>query len=317
MQTVHSTAAYDLAAPAKLNGFLRVVGRRDDGYHLLQSLFVLLDWQDTLHLELRADGQIHRHDVGADPAPLPAVDLCVRAAQRLQAASGTSLGVDIHLDKCLPMGAGMGGGSSNAATVLLGLNRLWKLHWSREQLIALAAPLGADIPFFLGGRPAIVEGIGERLTPVAVRPRWYAVVKPPCSIETARIFSAPDLARDSPAAIVTGFLAAPSVLDELMDAPPDGTASGFAPNTLWVNDLQPVAVRMESQVQEAVDHLQAQWGNALMTGSGSAVFARETRQNAQAMAIRAEASRQLEVPVGWSGRLCRSVVTHPLWDWAH
>ena len=158
-------ALYDVAAPAKLNLFLHVTGRRADGYHLLQSLFVLVDWCDTLHFELRRDGRLARHDLG--PA-LPADDLCLRAARLLRAESGSPLGADISVQKDVPWGAGLGGGSSDAATTLLALNRLWGLDWPRERLAALGLKLGADVPFFIGGRNALVEGIGERLTPVPV-----------------------------------------------------------------------------------------------------------------------------------------------------
>jgi hypothetical protein len=156
-------ALLDVPAPAKLNLFLHVVGRRADGYHLIESVFVLIDWCDLLHFERRDDGALARHDLG--PA-LPADDLCLRAARRLQRESGCPLGADITLDKRVPWGAGLGGGSSDAASTLLALNRLWGLRWPRERLLALALQLGADVPFFVGGTNAFVEGIGERLTPL-------------------------------------------------------------------------------------------------------------------------------------------------------
>src|SRR5574343_785229 len=165
-------ALYEMPAPAKLNLFLHVTGRRPDGYHLLQSLFVPIDWADTLHLERRGDGRLLRHDLG--PA-LPEDDLCLRAARALQQASCCPLGVDISIDKQVPWGAGLGGGSSDAATVLLGLNRLWGLHWPRERLLALGLTLGADVPFFLGRGPAWVEGIGEILTPLDWPSEAFAV----------------------------------------------------------------------------------------------------------------------------------------------
>src|SRR3978361_18798 len=173
-------AFHDLPAPAKLNLFLHITGRRADGYHLLQSVFVLIDWADTLHVERRDDGQLRRHDLG--PA-LPADDLSLRdargrrAARARQQATGCTLGADISVLKSVPWGAGMGGGSSDAATVLLALNRLWGLRWPRARLLELATPLGADVPFFVGGENAFVEGIGEKLTPVEWAPRAYAVVK--------------------------------------------------------------------------------------------------------------------------------------------
>ena len=330
----------DLPAPAKLNVFLRVVGRRADGYHLLQSLFVLLDWHDTLHLERRRDGQLHRHDL---TVPLPEDDLCLKAARALQAASGSSWGADIHIHKVLPSGAGLGGGSSDAATVLLGLNRLWGLGWSRQRLIDLAVGLGADVPFFLGGGSAIVEGIGERLSPVDIRPRGYVVVKPPVGVETRRIFTDPGLTRDSKPAIVEGFLADPTVLDGLLDGEStrlpliptrrsaqrghpqepiaylaSGTASPLSPEAKWeiANDLQPVALRLEPQVEQAITWLQSRWGNGQMTGSGSAAFARETADNAPLMAALVDSTAFAELPAGWVGRCCRSLARHPLGDWA-
>lgn len=301
-------ALTDLQAPAKLNVFLRVVGRRDDGYHLLQSLFVLLDWHDTLHLERRADGLLQRHDLGL---PLPQDDLCLRAARLLQQHSGCNLGADISVDKALPAGAGMGGGSSDAATVLLGLNRLWGLNWPRSRLLELGVQLGADVPFFIGGHNAIVEGIGEQLTPVAVRPRAYAVVKPPVSVMTQTIFRDPGLTRDSESAIVEGFLADACTLDSLLDAEDGDAAAAFKVS----NDLQRVAVRHAPEIGQAVHWLQARLGNGLMTGSGSAVFARETAANASLMAT-ASGSFFRELPAEWETRWCRSLVEHPLRAWA-
>ncbi len=307
----------DLPAPAKLNVFLRVVGRRPDGYHLLQSLFVLLDWHDTIHLERRADGALLRHDLGE---ALPADDLCLRAARALQHASGCPLGADISVAKVLPSGAGMGGGSSDAATVLLGLNRLWGLGWTREQLAALGLQLGADVPFFIGGRNAIVEGIGERLTPVAVRPRHYVVVKPPAGVMTQAIFGDPDLARDSEPAIVEGFLADPDVMDAILDEAVadsvDGVGSDAQARFQSCNDLQRVAVRYAPEIGQAVEWLQARWGNGQMTGSGSAVFARETAANAPLMATAPGDGLLQAVPTEWKVRWCRSLVEHPLVAWA-
>jgi 4-diphosphocytidyl-2-C-methyl-D-erythritol kinase len=304
-------ALTDLQAPAKLNVFLRVVGRRDDGYHLLQSLFVLLDWHDTLHLERRTDGLLQRHDLGL---PLPQDDLCLRAARLLQQHSGCSLGADISVDKVLPSGAGMGGGSSDAATVLLGLNRLWGLNWPRSRLLELGLQLGADVPFFVGGDNALVEGIGERLTPVAVRPRAYAVVKPPVSVMTQTIFRDPDLTRDSEPAIVEGFLADACTLDGLLDAEDAGN-SKVSEAFRVSNDLQDVAIRHAPEIGEAVRWLHARLGNGLMTGSGSAVFARETAANASLMAT-ASGSFFRELPAEWETRWCRSLSEHPLRAWA-
>lgn len=282
-------ALWDLPAPAKLNLFLHVVGRRDDGYHLLQSPFVLIDWCDTLHAERRDDGQLRRHDLGE---PLPADDLCLRSARLLQQASGTSFGVDLSIDKQLPSGAGMGGGSSDAATVLLALNRLWGLRWPRERLLPLALKLGADVPFFVGGHNAFVEGIGERLTPIDVPSSWFAVVKPPVSIPTKSIFESPLLARDTKPVIVTGFPAGTCQLDGR-------------------NDLQPPAEAQAPEVAVAAKWLNDRFGNSRMTGSGSAVFAWIGTGERPAATWPVEA-----LPPGWVGRLCRSLPRHPLVGWA-
>ena len=222
-------ALYGLPAPAKLNLFLHVIGRRTDGYHLLQSPFVLIDWADSLHFELRDDGRLVRHDLG--PA-LPEDDLCLRAARALQAASSGTRGVDISIHKHLPWGAGMGGGSSDAATVLLALNRLWNLNWSRERLAAIGLKLGADVPFFIGGHNAFVEGIGERIAPLALPTLQFAVIKPPAAIATREIFEHPALRRDSLPVIVEG-------------SPEEAGSSGAPANWLQgfgKNDLQPAAV---------------------------------------------------------------------------
>jgi 4-diphosphocytidyl-2-C-methyl-D-erythritol kinase len=246
-------ALHDLPAPAKINLFLHVVGRRADGYHLLQSVFALVDWCDTLHLETRPDGRIQRHDLSQ---PLPADDLCLKAARLLQAQSGTSLGADIHIDKVLPWGAGLGGGSSDAATVLRGLNALWGLHWPTTRLAELALQLGADVPFFVHGRNAWVEGVGERITPIelpqVLLDTPLLLVKPQASIPTPAIFGSPLLRRDTPAADLAAFLADPLHFGH--------------------NDLQAPAVAHAAEVQAALDAVAEACGQARMTGSGSAVF---------------------------------------------
>ena len=290
-------AAYDLPAPAKLNLFLHVVGRRADGYHLLQSLFVLIDWADTLHFERRTDGRLQRHDLGA---ALPADDLCLRAARLLQAASGVTQGADIHIDKQLPAGAGLGGGSSDAATTLLALNRLWGLRWPRQRLSRLAAQLGADVPFFVGGDNALVEGVGERLRPVAWPQEWYAVLKPPTSLATSDVFGHPDLVRDSEPVILSGSFE---------------DADRLAVWTSWVwaqgrNDLQAVAVAQCPEVAQAARWLEARFGNSRMTGSGSAVFARAGTDEHPLATLSTR-----ELAPGWEGRLCRGLAQHPLRGW--
>jgi len=291
-------ALYDVPAPAKLNLFLHVVGRRADGYHLLQSVFVLVDWTDTLHFELRDDGAIARHDLG--PA-LPADDLCLRAARALQVASGTTLGADVSVLKRVPWGAGMGGGSSDAASTLLALNRLWRLDWPRARLAALGLRLGADVPFFVGGQNAFVEGIGERLTPLALPPARYAVVKPAAAIVTRDVFEHPRLSRDTEAVILAGSF------DEAgRIGAPAGWTQGFG-----TNDLQPPAEDRCPEVAQAARWLQARYGNSRMTGSGSAVFSRVGAAEPPVATFPED-----ELPRGWVGRMCHSLVAHPLAGWA-
>lgn len=192
-----------LPAPAKLNLMLHITGRRADGYHELQTLFQFLDHGDTLHFRPRADGQLHLQP------ELPGVatedNLIIRAARLLQQASGTDQGADIRLDKRLPMGGGIGGGSSDAATALVGLNHLWQTGLSLDQLAELGLTLGADVPVFVRGRAAWAEGVGEQLTPVELDEPWYLVVVPPCHVSTAEIFSDERLTRDTPAITLAAF----------------------------------------------------------------------------------------------------------------
>ncbi|MEI2678025.1 MAG: 4-(cytidine 5'-diphospho)-2-C-methyl-D-erythritol kinase [Burkholderiaceae bacterium] len=287
----------DVPAPAKINLFLHVVGRRADGHHLLQSVFVLIDWADTLHFERRSDARLARHDLTES---LPADDLCLRAARALQSASGTAWGADISITKQVPWGAGLGGGSSDAATTLLALNRLWGLNWSRSNLHALGLTLGADVPFFIGGQNAWVEGIGEQLSPIAVPAQTFMLIKPSVSIETRAVFTHPGLARDTPRAILEGFDA--DAFQELV-APKAGAGWGR-------NDLQVVAESLHPEVHEAVSQLQARFGNGRMSGSGSAVFARTGTSGVDAGELEGG------LPAGWIGRRCRSLVEHPLRTWA-
>ncbi|PTT80233.1 4-(cytidine 5'-diphospho)-2-C-methyl-D-erythritol kinase [Pelomonas sp. HMWF004] len=302
-------AIHDLAAPAKLNLFLHIVGKRADGYHLLQSVFVLIDWADTLHVEVRTDGRLQRHDVlgGSHAQPLPADDLCLRAARLLQAETGCTLGADIHLEKRLPAGAGMGGGSSDAATTLLALNRLWALRLPLPQLMALGLSLGADVPFFLGGRPAMVEGIGEILHPLQLPPQRFAVLKGPAGLATKEIFSSSLLARSEKLAIVTGFPALAGTAERI--------TQGFGHN-----DLQPAAEAISSEVRDALALMSKQFGNARMTGSGAAVFsvlaeAGDEGNDDLAMATLLQGLPQ-GGPAAWTGRICRSLAHHPLAGWA-
>jgi 4-diphosphocytidyl-2-C-methyl-D-erythritol kinase len=275
-------ALYDVPAPAKLNLFLHVLGRRPDGMHLLQSVFMLIDWCDTLHFEPRADGGLSREDLGA---ALPAQDLVLAAARALQSASATKLGAHIAIDKQVPAQAGMGGGSSDAASCLLALNRLWQLDYPLSTLARIGLPLGADVPFFLGGHNAWVEGVGERLTPVTLPPARFAVAKPPQGLETARIFQDARLNRSSAPAIISGFAANPY---------------GFG-----TNDLQPVAQRLCPGVTEALEWLGLQGVAGRMTGSGSAVFGSMP-----------QAGSLPPAPAGWQVRACGNLAAHPLLGWA-
>jgi len=298
-------ALFDVPAPAKLNLFLHVVGRRDDGYHLIDSLMLPIDWCDTLHFERRSDGRLARHDLGD---PLPADDLCLRAARALQQAAGISLGADISIEKRLPSGAGLGGGSSDAASTLLALNRLWGLDWLLERLLPIGLALGADVPFFLDGRPARVGGIGERMTPVALTPAWFAIVKPSIGLDTARVFGSPQVAGIVDAARIAGFPKAewrPS--DGLMqprETEPE-LEDGFGRN-----DLQAAAEALCPEVSRALAGLRKAFGNSRMTGSGSAVFARAGNGPAPSAAMPGD------WPGGWSSRMCRSLERHPLARWA-
>jgi 4-diphosphocytidyl-2-C-methyl-D-erythritol kinase len=278
-----------LPAPAKLNLFLHVVGQRADGYHELQSVFVPIDLADLLDFERRDDGVIERTgDVIGDVAG----DLAVRAAQSLQQASGVDWGVTINVEKRIPAGSGMGGGSSDAATTLLALNRLWDLHWPRVRLSELALGLGADVPFFLGRGPAFVEGIGERLTPLSFAPRTFAVIHPQVAVSTREIFTDSGLTRDTKPTIIAAFSAAQETLSQRF---------------FGANDLEAVVRRRYPVVDRAFSHLQ-RFGEARMTGSGAAVFLAAADADHATSAIEG-------LPEGWRGWVVHSLVEHPLAGW--
>jgi 4-diphosphocytidyl-2-C-methyl-D-erythritol kinase len=270
-------------APAKLNLMLRVTGRRADGYHLLQTVIRFIDYGDTLTFRVREDGAVARvNDVTGVPA---ADDLAVRAAQRLKQACGTRLGADIALEKRLPLGGGLGGGSSDAATALLALNDLWRAGLTRERLLALALELGADVPVFVGGENALAEGVGERLTPLVLPPAWYLVLTPPVQVPTARIFSHDQLKRDSKPIKITAF----SV-----------EQAG--------NDLEPVVCREYPEVARHLAWLRKA-APAWVTGSGACVFAAFPTEQA--------ARRVLDqAPAGMRGFIARGLAQHPLRDLA-
>ena len=278
-------ALYDVPAPAKLNLFLHITGQRPDGYHLLQSVFMLIDWCDTLHFERRAGAALSREDL---TDPLPGDDLTLRAARALQQATGCTQGAHIGIHKRIPVQAGMGGGSSDAATTLMALNRLWGLKLAEPQLRSVALGLGADVPFFLCGRNAWVEGIGDIITPL--ENAWqlpqarFAVVKPEAGLETKEIFSSPLLKRDSDSATISGFAA------EHYD--------------FGRNDLQNVAQQLCPEVQQAIDWLETQGMHGRMTGSGSAVCAPMP-----------QAVELSHIPCGWKVRVCENLAVHPLEGW--
>ncbi len=278
-----------LPAPAKLNLFLHVVDRRADGYHELQSVFVPIDLADTLDFESRDDGTIERT---GDVIGEIERDLAVRAARLLQAESNTSLGVSIHVEKNIPAGSGMGGGSSDAATTLIALNRLWNLNWPREKLAALALRLGADVPFFLGPGPAFVEGIGERLTPIDWPRSHFAVVHPQVAVSTAEIFADPGLTRHA----------------KLTTMPAFSAERGAFPRALFgANDLEAVVRRRIPAVAAAIERL-ARYGPARMTGSGSAAFVPvESEQQARAAIS--------DLPNDCKGWSVQSLTEHPLAAW--
>jgi len=282
----------NVLAPAKLNLFLHITGRRTDGYHLLQSVFMLIDWYDTLHFELRNDGQISREDLNV---PLPPDDLITRAARLLQQSTGTALGAHIAIEKSIPAQAGMGGGSSDAATCLLALNKLWVLGLSVKQLAELGLKLGADVPFFLHGHNAWVEGVGEIMTPISLPPAQFVVVKPSEGLETAKIFGSEALKRDTKPATISVFAADPY---------------GFGHN-----DLQPVAQRLCPQISDAIAWLEsaslASVVKGRMTGSGSAVFAQVPRGT--------DLTQMPQVPASWQNwkiQMCGNLEVHPQKGWA-
>lgn len=264
-----------LTAPAKLNLFLHITGQRDDGYHELQTVFQLLDWGDTLHFTPNDSGNVRL--TGTDIGVAPHENLVTRAAHLLQ--HGTH-GVDIHLEKTIPTGGGLGGGSSDAATTLLALNRLWEVGHSNAQLQALGATLGADVPVFVGGRTAWAEGIGEILTPIDLPCDWFLIVLPPCHVATAQIFSHRELTRDSKPIKMATFFAGDSR-----------------------NDCQNLVRRLYPEVDKALKRLD-NFGEARLTGTGAAVFVKFGTQ-AQARAA------QAELPAQWTSIVAQGINETP------
>jgi 4-diphosphocytidyl-2-C-methyl-D-erythritol kinase len=270
-------------APAKLNLFLHVVGRRPDGYHLLQTVFRLIDYGDVVYLGARTDGRIVRlHELAGVTEDR---DLTVRAARLLQAESGTARGVDIRLEKRLPQGGGLGGGSSDAATVLLALNRLWQLNWPRQRLQELALTLGADVPVFVFGQAAFAGGIGDTLQPISLQPAWYVVLTPPIGVSTAEVFAAPELTRDTPPIKITDFSAG-----------------------VGRNDLLPVVLSRSREVAQHLNWLKA-FGDARLTGSGACVFL-EVPDQAAGQGVLAQ------LPPDMQGFIAAGLDRHVLYDLA-
>jgi len=269
-------------APAKLNLFLHVIGRREDGYHLLQTLFRFLDFGDTVQVRVHREGMIER--LGEVSGVPPEQDLLVRAARLLQQLAGVTTGAQIKLEKRLPLGGGLGGGSSDAATTLIALNRLWDLQWSRSQLQELGLKLGADLPVFLYGRSAFAEGVGERLQEVALDPAWYVVLIPPVAVSTASVFSDPELTRDSSPIKILRFSAGPGR-----------------------NDLESVVCRRYPEVARHVEWLR-RFGPAAMTGSGACVFAAFDSEQAAEQVFR-------QRPGGMQGFVAKGLDRHPLCEW--
>ena len=280
-------------APAKLNLFLHVTGRRADGYHLLQTVFQLIDHGDLLHFRLRDDGAIHR--VSALVGVAEDDDLTVRAARLLQAtavarSANAAPGVDITIDKRLPMGGGLGGGSSDAATTLMALNHLWHVGLSRTELMALGLQLGADVPFFLFGENAFAEGVGEVLTALDTRACWYVVIEPGVSVPTAAIFGATHLTRNTKPVRIADFSRAPI---------------GFGKN-----DLQQVATALHAPISEAIAWL-GQFGDARMTGSGGCVFCAFANEQQAEIALAATLAHGGSLRK-WKAWKAEALMQHPL-----
>jgi len=279
-----------LRSPAKLNLFLHIVGRRADGYHLLQSVFQLIDWCDTIHLKRISENEVRR--INPIPGVPPEQDLVVRAANLLKDFCKIETGVEINLHKEIPMGAGMGGGSSDAATALIGLNALWNLQLSKETLCTLGLKLGADVPFFIFGQNAFVEGIGEKIQAISLQTPDFLVIFPNQGIATASIFQDPELTRDHAQITIDGFLASPWLYQS--------------------NDCQAVAMRICPEVKQALDWISQviPGSQPRMSGSGSSVFAvLDTKTDT------AKLENLLQnLPEGWVGRVVRGLNKNPAYN---
>lgn len=279
---------FSYPAPAKLNLFLHVVGRRADGYHQLQTLFRFIDLSDTLHFTLRKDGAVMR--LNAVEGVPEEQDLCVRAARLLQQESGCKLGVEIRLEKRIPMGGGLGGGSSDAATTLLALNKLWKLGFTRTRLMQLGLTLGADVPVFIFGENAFAEGVGEQLQAFPLPDAWFVVLSPPVHVPTMQIFTHPELTRDTNSITIRAL--------------PIGQR--FATVGWLGNDLQAVACKLYPEVADYLAIL-SKFAPARMTGSGACVFAEFDSEVAAQDVLQ-------QLPTKIKGFVARGLAQHPLRD---
>lgn len=274
------TNEFPWPAPAKINLFLHVLGRRPDGYHDLQTVFQFLEHGDTLFFRPRGDGLFLREG-GFDAVP-ESEDLALKAARLLSEASGAGLGADIRIEKRLPMGSGLGGGSSNAATTLVALNRIWNLGFTLDELATLGLRLGADVPVFVMGKASFAEGVGERLSPIELPEPWFLVVTPPVKVSTREIFSSPDLKRDSPRI----------------------TARQFRAGSVTRNDCEPITKALYPLVGEALERLR-KFAPARMSGTGASVYA--------AFASRPEAlMARSQMPAGWNSFIARGLNESPL-----
>lgn len=292
---MHANAIQSWPAPAKINLFLHIIGRRTDGYHLLQTVFQFLDYGDSLTFSVRQDGMVRR--VGEIAGVAAEDDLTVRAARRLQAATGTPLGVDIEIEKRLPMGGGLGGGSSDAATTLVALNQLWQLGLSEDELATIGLQLGADVPVFVRGRAAWAEGVGEELTPLELPEPWFLVLIPNCHVSTADIFAAPELTRSVQRSKIPAFLSGPR-------------------SEQWVNVFEPIVRQRYPDVDKALKWL-ANFAPARMSGSGACVFAAfdnegEARQVLAQLPSLVSLGASPEAPSGWRGFVAKGLNHSPL-----
>jgi 4-diphosphocytidyl-2-C-methyl-D-erythritol kinase len=275
-------------APAKLNLFLHVIGRRPDGYHLLQTQFRFIDLHDTLHFSVREDGVVRRTNSVEGVAEEQ--DLCVRAARLLQSDAGCALGVDISVEKRIPLGGGLGGGSSDAATTLIALNRLWSLGLSRAHLMRLGLRLGADVPVFIFGENAFAEGVGEELQAYPLAEAWYVVLFPPVHVPTAQIFAYPELTRDTVSITMRALLERQTGVGQQLR-----------------NDLQPVVCGLYPEVALYLARL-GKYGKAIMTGSGACVFAEFASRDQAEVVMK-------QLPHDMRGVVAQGLARHPLHDW--